>query len=126
MQNYLEMDCTPLDEPCLNAGEDTEMQKIEAHAMRDQIERVFGPYPDGFYIKLNRNHHDFGIYYDLQLCYIESTEEVESPSEEFTYMLESNWPKVWDEIAKEELQSKGYFDALKNQKKPNVQQFVGS
>lgn len=124
MQNYLEMDCTPLDEPCLNVGEDTALQRIEATVMKSQIERTFDQIPEGFYIKVNRNYHDFGVYYDLQLWFQESMDEEESPSETFTYMLESNWPKVWDEIAKEELQSKGYFDALKNQKKPNVQQFV--
>ncbi|MEQ8580083.1 MAG: hypothetical protein RIB01_15345 [Balneola sp.] len=126
MRNYIEMDSTPLDEACLNVGEDTALQKFEASVMKRQIERTFKSIPDGFYIKVNRNFHDFGIYFDLQLCYVEGTDEVESPSEEFTYELESNWPTNWDELSKNELHSRGYFEALEAQKKPNFQQFTGT
>ena len=124
MRNYIEMDSTPLGEKCINAGNSIEMQELEVKAMIDMIIRNFDPFPEGFYLKRNRNYHDFGIYYDIRLCYEEGDGETDSHSEEFTFYLESNWPESWDNEARGFLESKGYFDYLKDQPKASVTQFV--
>lgn len=124
MRNFIEMDSTPLEEECVNAGNSTAMQQLEVKAMIDMIQRTFDPWPDGFYLKRNKNYHEFGIYYDIQLCYEEGDIESHSHSEEFTFFLEENWPERWDEEARGFLTDHGYFEYLKSQEKPQVSQFA--
>lgn len=119
MRNFIEMDSTPLEEECVNAGNSTAMQQLEVKAMIDMIQRTFDPLPDRFYLKRNKNYHEFGIYYDIKLCYEEGEH-----SEEFAFFLESHWPERWDEEARGFLTDHGYFEYLKSQERPQVRQFV--
>lgn len=108
MENFIYQNCTPTDEPCIQGGGDTEFQKLEARAMIQQIERTFGPGPEGFYIRINKNYHEAGMYLDLKLYFIEPKDEEESPSLDFAFKLDADWPQKWDEQALEFLHKHRY------------------
>ena len=93
MKDFLYADTTPLDEPCIQAGNNYDFQKLEARAIINQIERTFGPFPEGFYISVNKNFHEAGMYLDLKLWYLEGVDEEETSSMAFALKLEGEWPK---------------------------------
>lgn len=97
------IDSTPFNEPCLQAGSDPELQRAEAIAMINMLHRVHS-IPPGVSLRVNRNHHDFGVYYDIVIKYV-----ADSETENFVLDMEGNIPEKWDEEAREELTSKGYF-----------------
>ena len=67
--DFLELGSTPHDEPCTQAGDNAEAQKIECYALRGQLIRLHGEPPIGMEFCLVRNTHDFGTYYELGIIY---------------------------------------------------------
>lgn len=109
-KDHFNIDSTPTDEKCAQVGStDLDTLRLEAITFRSQLERQFGPFPEGFGIVLNRNSHDFGVYYDLKLCYID---DEGSPSLDKALEIESNVPEKWDNQSRTELQEKNYFMQL--------------
>lgn len=106
----LELGPTPSGEPCAQIGRDdaTELNLMEVAAFRDQCMRAFPNIPDDArYIKV-RGSHDFGTYYELGIKYNEDDEAAVN----YAFEVEANVPEYWDDIAKQELQQKGYFARL--------------
>ena len=103
MKDYIEIDTTPVDEPCVQVPGDVNLMRLEGRAMIQQLERQFGEFPDKFMIKINKNYHDFGTYLDLQLFY-----ECDHPSEDFAFEIEGNIPEKWDNEAIKFLEENGY------------------
>lgn len=115
-QDYFNIDSTPTEEKCAQIGSvDTTVLRLEAIAFRDQLERQFEPFPEGFTIKLNKNYHEFGTYYDLQLWYQDGDE---TPSLMKALDIESNVPEHWDEEAREYLKENDYFMRVSSSNKP--------
>jgi hypothetical protein len=107
MRDYLEFDCTPCDENCVQTGitEDyLRMNRIECRAMINQLMRMFPDKPEGVSIKRKINYHDFGTYYSIAIYYHDDNEQ----ECEYAYNIEENFPANWDDEAKQELKNSGY------------------
>jgi hypothetical protein len=106
MRDYLEFDCTPVEEECSQTGcteNYLKMQAIEFKVMRNQLLRMFGEC-ETIEIKRKENFHDFGTYYSLHIYY-DDDNETES---EYVYNIEAKYPVKWDEQARNELTELGY------------------
>ena len=99
---------TPHDEPCTQAGQNEKMNKLECEVYRQQLMRTYGTPPAGSFIKVQRNDHEFGVYYDLEFMYPADLDE-ESEDEYLSYMwkLEQGCEN-WDKEALKELKENNY------------------
>lgn len=104
-QDY-DFDTVPYDEPCAQVGEENyhKDSRTESRAMMNQLIRMFGMPPDGSYLTLKSNPHDFGDY--LSIRYVWDDDRREHVA--YFNKLEAGWPDVWDREAKEELKKAGY------------------
>jgi hypothetical protein len=95
MQEVLYLCPTPTEEECAQLGAPgyAERAKNEIAAFIDQIERTFKT--DKVRLKMVREKHDFGMYYDLVVRYNDSDPE----SIEQAFEIENNLPEKWDETA---------------------------
>lgn len=59
MRDYLEIGCTPVEEPCFPVGH--ELARKECFVYKAQLERA---YP-GVEFQVRANRHDFGTYYEV-------------------------------------------------------------
>lgn len=101
MMDYLDLAPVPLDEACAQVGESnyTTQSRKECRAFMSQLHRQFGPAPDGAYLMITSNPHDFGNYHEVIVKYNEDSEA----ASEWAYRIESNLPEKWDEQALLEL-----------------------
>ena len=116
----LEIGSTPSGEDCAQVGKEDyfDLAIMEIKAYMHQLMRAF-PIPANLqgvvsFVKKS-NAHDFGSYYELAIKFPEDNEEAVN----YAYNVENNAPENWDDQAKVELQSLGYFDLLKGVKKDN-------
>jgi len=116
----LEIGSTPNDESCAQVGTEDyyDLAIMEIKAYMHQLQRMF-PIPENLqgvvsFVKKS-NPHDFGTYYELAIKFPEDNEE----AVDYAYNIENNSPANWDEPAKEELRSMGYFDRLNAAKSVN-------
>ena len=102
---------TPSAEECAQVGTNDyhELTKMEIRAYANQIKRMFPNMPQGVSLKIQKNPHDFGTYHELAIKFESDNEEASN----FAYDIENNTPENWDEQARQELQSQGYFERLK-------------
>ena len=65
MRDSLELDCTPIDEPCAQVGSEdyAKNARLECKAFAAQLMRTFGEPPPGCSFKITSNPHDFGTYH---------------------------------------------------------------
>ena len=105
--------CTPLDEPCVQVcpGDYIPMMNKEVTAFMNQIQRAIdrGEYgePNGAYLRLITERHEFGPYKEVNVSYDDRSEE----AEEFALAIEGNAPLKWDDEAKAEL-GEEYFEYI--------------
>jgi len=106
MRDYLELDTTPIDEPCAQVGSEdySKNARLECKALAAQLIRVFGEPPAGTSYTVRSNPHDFGTYLELAIRF-DDEDEVGS---NYAYEVEGNLPQVWDAEAKSFLASGGY------------------
>ena len=107
MRDYLEFDCNPIEEDCVQTGKTDnylQMNAIECRAMINQLIRKFGDKPEGVSIKRKTNYHDFGTYYSIAVYFNDDNEQ----ECEYAYKIEGDYPAYWDDEAKQELQQLGY------------------
>lgn len=106
MRDYLEFDCTPIEEECSQTGcteNYLKMQAIEFEVLRRQLLREFGECGN-VVIKRKANPHDFGTYYSLCIYYDDDNET----ETEFVFNIEEKFPEKWDDQALKELSELGY------------------
>lgn len=97
---YIYLGTMPLDEPCLQAGEDEPSNmRIEAAIYKDQLERMFKP--KYCFLKIEKNFHEFGIYYTVIAVYHANNEKAVNEA----FNIESNEPMKWDEISKPRIEA---------------------
>lgn len=104
---------TPSDEPCAQVGWDNymELTKMEIKAFIEQLKRTFPPQEGAMFVA-KRNPYDFGTYYEVAVKYDENNEK----AVEYAFNIESHTPEHWDQQARDELESKGYFKLLEASK----------
>ena len=111
---------TPSDENCAQVGSPNynDLNMIEVAVFKNQCKRQFPNIPNGAYYIRTRNEHEFGTYHELGIKFEEDNEFEEDGGEasNYAYNVENNVPEHWDEIAKSELQQKGYFQLLEQDK----------
>jgi hypothetical protein len=101
---------TPAEEKCAQAGhDDIELNRMEVRAFIKQLMRLF-PIPENVNARfiMERNEHEFGVYYEAAIKYDMSDEA----AADYAISVENNAPKYWDDIAKTELTSQRYFERL--------------
>jgi hypothetical protein len=106
---------TPHEEPCTQAGSNTDDDVYECIALIDQLKRELGEPPAnaGFFI-LRNIHEDAGEYHEAAIFYDADEENPEglvtdfSASEEYALEAEASIPDNWDEIALAELKNLGH------------------
>ena len=111
MIDTMELSCTPISENCVQTGvteNHEKWNKVECNVFMRQLIRQFGKEPIGAKLKISRNIHDFGIYYEVAVSYNDENNE----ATEYAFKLEGNLPENWDEISRQELEKEGYFESL--------------
>jgi len=99
MRDYIDVGCSPCDEPCAQAGRDSvEQMRAECAALIHQLPRMYGPEPEGASLKIRQNSHDFGTYLDV-VCYYDTNNP---EATDYAFQCE-DLPEHWDEEAKKEL-----------------------
>lgn len=112
MRDVFELGTTvPHDEPCSQVGDPDfyNLSRMEATALINQLRRIHGDEPARTKLKIIQCPHDFGTYVDVAIEYDDDHEE----SEAYMLKIEGGTPFNWDEEAKKELESKNYFQLLK-------------
>lgn len=101
MQDYLNLENTPIEEKCVQVSRDKDYymaMRAECRAFKHQLERMF-PDMHGAYLTIKSFPHDFGTYCEVCVVYNDENEEAMG----FACELESNLPETWDDEAREEL-----------------------
>jgi hypothetical protein len=92
MRDYLSLDPTPYEEPCIQVGHELyrSIGSMEAHLMKDQLrELLLTKYSDILVnIAITQCPHDYGSYYQIYVYFDEE-------SAEQAYWLDDNFPAYW-------------------------------
>lgn len=101
MKDYLNIGSSPYGEDCVQVGSDNYdiQSRIECRAFKHQLERMFGPGPDGAYIAIKSFFHDFGSYKEVVVVFDDEDQE----SIDWAFKIESEGPERWDSEALEEM-----------------------
>ena len=92
MTDYLEIECTPMDEECIPAGGSMIAQREEVRRMLAMLNKRFEGFGQIAY-RSRTNRHDFGSYLSIDVLYDE--EDPESIAQAF--FVESHLPLTWDD-----------------------------
>lgn len=100
MKTYLEFCPTPTEEIPEQLGKnyDAARAKAECGIFRRQLERQSPP-PGHARLVIKGNEHDFGQYYEVYACFDDDIAE----ERQWAYLLESELPEKWDDIAEMEI-----------------------
>lgn len=101
--DYLEISCTPANEPCTQVGTDsTSENKLECNVYIDQLIRKYGEPPAGCSYFIMKNDHEKGIYYEAAILFHDNEAAVE-----YAFKVEEGCDN-WDDISKEQLKGANY------------------
>lgn len=91
---YIEIGPSPSDEPCAQVGSpDYEfLARKECSRFRDLIRKHLGPEPEGAYLIIKANPHDFGSYYEVMCKYDPSV----PAAVEYAFRCDNDAPTYWD------------------------------
>ncbi len=95
MYDSLSLGPTPYEEPCQQLGSPDYSEaeaKKECRRFIDLLRSKFGDEPPGAKLKITRNPHDFGEYFDVVVQYDPNVEE----AVEYAFRLERELPGNWD------------------------------
>ena len=104
--DYLEIGCTPHDEPCAQVGQPdyAPQARVQCRALINQLERSFPcPCPDKAWLYVKSNPHDFGTYYEVAVKFDENDQQ----ACDWAYLIEASLPERWDTEALKELAANG-------------------
>ena len=93
--DYIYIGPSPADEPCAQTGvtEGAErLNKLECRAYIDALRIVYGPEPEGAFLTIKRESHDFGDYFEV-VCKYDDSDDVAT---DYAYKLE-NGLATWAE-----------------------------
>jgi hypothetical protein len=92
---------TPADEDCAQVGTSNyqERAKKEAEIFIRQLERQFGPPPEGAAFRIKSNPHDFGTYYEVALSFDDDNPRAAG----YAFKVDEEQAAEWDAQAIQEL-----------------------
>lgn len=105
---FLTIGPVPNEERCTPAGENYDAGLLECQIYADQLVRQHGALPEGCELVIIENHHEFGTYHEVGVCYKMYDEADEEHAGEYTASeihastLESGC-EIWDDIARQQL-----------------------
>ena len=106
--DYLTLDCTPVEEPCHGVGSNPPMERHEARAYKEQLERIIlSNFPQEevrVSLLIKKFRHEFGTYSEVAVEFDLDNEE----SAKQAYWLENNIPMTWDTKAIAYLEAVNY------------------
>lgn len=109
MRDYLDLAPTPVNEPCAMVSKDGDYKwrmTAECTAFIDQLKRTFpGALAAGCYFRIKSHPHEFGHYFDVQICFNDEDEH----QTHWAFMIENDLPEAWDDQARAELAEAGYL-----------------
>ena len=85
--DYIYIGPAPADEPCAQVGvtKDAEyLNKLECYHYIEGLRKVYGLEPDGAFLTIKRESHDFGNYFEVICKYVESNDV----ATDYAYRLE--------------------------------------
>lgn len=93
VRDYLHIGPVPAEEKCEQVGPSCDYAKMkrECNAFIAAIRTVCGPEPDGANLKLLRQEHDFGSYYEVVCWYDKDNEEARG----YAFRVEAEAPNTW-------------------------------
>lgn len=101
MRDTMSIGSTPCDEDCAQVGTDNYARRarVECKAWINQLRRHFGDEPEGAQFRVQANSHDFGVYYDVEICFDDNYPQ----AVEYAFKAENDAPARWDNAAHDEL-----------------------
>lgn len=91
---------TPSGEDCQQVPyEDRQLARAECTAFIHQLRRVFGEEPEGAYLWIKTERHDFGSYYEVNVGF----DPKSLVASTYAHEIEAQTPELWDAEAREEL-----------------------
>lgn len=107
MSSYIELGPSPCDEDCAQVGDEDYNKKAykECEVWKRQLQRWIEqnytlPIPWDFKLVVKSFFHDYGTYYEVAARF--DTEA----GFDLAYLIESECPKTWDDIARRELEQR--------------------
>jgi hypothetical protein len=106
MKNYeeVEIGTSPVDEDCTQvSSKDTDYifwNKLECHILIRQLRRMFPELTDRVRLKVKPNHHEFGVYYEVNAV----ANYDDEMALDAAWKLQDLLPSKWDEQALQELE----------------------
>lgn len=84
----------PSDEPCAQLGErDYELRaRRECERFITLIREKLGPEPAGAKLMVKRNHHDFGLYYEVEVRY----DRYLDAAVDYAFTVDAKAPQTWE------------------------------
>ena len=119
---------TPSGESCAQVGSPdyAKQARKECTAFINQLRRLFGEEPDGAYLQIKSNPHDFGAYYEVTVKYDPGDEAAVA----YALKCEREAPEEWDEAARDELHGPKTVKAVRARKKAEaatpVKRWIGA
>lgn len=100
MKDFIYIASSPCDEDCAQVGRPGYLEENmkECRALINQLRREKGMEPEGARLRIKREYHDFGPYWQVVCDYEIGNEK----AEEYAFDCEDT-PEKWDEEAKKEL-----------------------
>ncbi|MDO8490833.1 MAG: hypothetical protein Q7T04_02315 [Dehalococcoidia bacterium] len=95
-RDFVSIASAPYEEECVQVeptGDYIGPMKAECRRFLDLIRKKLGPEPEGAYLSVKGNPHDFGTYYEVVCNYDDENEEAVA----YAYRCESDAPKTWDD-----------------------------
>jgi hypothetical protein len=117
MRQSLDVGSSPWGESCAQVGSTDYYPRArrECRAYIHQLQRVFGPEPEGARLFVKTNPHDFGDYLSVA-CEFEAGN---TAATDYAFRCENQQPELWDTQARAELElpkevADGHMDWLQN------------
>jgi hypothetical protein len=94
-KSFISLGCAPYNEDCVQTtdGDYSSKGRDECNRYIELLRKKFGNEPQGARLKIARERHDFGYYYDVAIDVDTDIEE----AIEWAFNIERNAPANWDD-----------------------------
>lgn len=94
MRDYISIGSAPCDEDCVQVDPKQDYigpMKAECRRFMELIKKKLGPEPEGAYLSIKGNPHEFGTYYEIVCYYDDQNEE----AVKYAFRCEAESPRTW-------------------------------
>jgi hypothetical protein len=94
MQDFITLGTAPVDEPCVQLGQDDYYDKVRPECQRfiKLLRRTFGGEPPGARFAIKSFNHDFRLYYEVVCLFDTDAEE----AAHYAFRCEDELPATWE------------------------------